>query len=80
MSRTSPTSVPLQINEAKYSHKTQALVPDNSYDQAVATRSGEFLREFRKPGMYYFQTDGVTRGVMHTCMVHVRERQRCVAK
>ena len=28
--------------------------------------------------MYYFQTDGMTQGVMSTCIVHVRERQRSV--
>ena len=60
----------------KYSHKTLTLVPDNSYDQPVATKSGDFRREFKKPGMYYFQTEGLTQGIMYTCMVHVRERQR----
>ena len=30
----------------------------------------------RKPGIFYFQTEGSTTGVMHTCIIHVRERQR----
>lgn len=39
----------------------------------------EFLVHCSKPGLYYYQTEGFSTGEMHTCIVHVRERQRCVS-
>ncbi len=41
-------SIPHQVREVKYSHKTQTLVPfDDGYDSRVPTKSGEFRREFK---------------------------------
>ncbi|ELT90741.1 hypothetical protein CAPTEDRAFT_219540 [Capitella teleta] len=69
-------SVPRSVIEMKYSHKSGTLVQKESQQRALVTKAGNSRKEFNKPGLFYFQTEGAHPGEMYTCLVHVRERQR----
>ncbi|XP_059161356.1 uncharacterized protein LOC131944640 isoform X2 [Physella acuta] len=65
-------STPHKVTEVYYSMESRCFRQGEKEQSNVATSSGTHRQQFKKPGLYYFQTEKPDSDKFHLCIVHVK--------